>query len=316
VDVLAYVKSRNFFFDRRPVPGIEHVVVATIPHATWVETHETWSMPGNPDATMRCAFALDGSYVGDVKDMRMLAKYGIVPERRSPELNVASIGFAPQSSKWYGWSHRALAGFDTRSKADDFAESVAAVQGLTYFETRADAQAHAERAERRSSMDKHPLKALHELLASADRDPVGAHVVTRKPTTLATITAAGEGETTANDDGAPEEKFDFEVMKHGLYAVAPLVRQVLRTIYRTSGTVSTLKIYEEDDACLLYLMMAVPQGRVLYLPGAGNQQLGKNLQRITAKIRKLRGFETAAVVLCVRPVNATRVMLGLQIDLD
>ena len=54
----------------------------------------------------------DGSLIGDKKMADMLSDYGIIPERKRKDLDVASIGFSPKDNKWYGWSHRAIYGSD------------------------------------------------------------------------------------------------------------------------------------------------------------------------------------------------------------
>lgn len=58
----------------------------------------------------------DGSLIGDKKMADMLSDYGIIPERKRKDLDVASIGFSPKDNKWYGWSHRAIYGFEPGSK--------------------------------------------------------------------------------------------------------------------------------------------------------------------------------------------------------
>ena len=108
--------------------GIKNEVVSTIQHPTWIERREIWRMDGSPDVPMHCGYALDGSYIGDVKDARYLEKLGIIPQRRADDLDVASIGFIPETNEWAGWSHRALSRFPTKKQASDFAESVSSVQ--------------------------------------------------------------------------------------------------------------------------------------------------------------------------------------------
>ena len=97
MDIREYVKSRNFVFARKP--SIDAQIVFQKPHQTWIEMREVWKMEHCPDTPMHTAYALDGSFIGEPKEARMLEKYGIVAERRDPKLNVASIGFAPQSGK-------------------------------------------------------------------------------------------------------------------------------------------------------------------------------------------------------------------------
>ena len=48
----------------------------------------------------------------------------IDPEKASPSHKFNSIGKSKKDGKWYGWSHRAIHGFKTRSQAIKFARSV------------------------------------------------------------------------------------------------------------------------------------------------------------------------------------------------
>lgn len=71
--------------------------------------------------------ALDGSmaYVGNLRTAYYLyVQRGIAPELRTQTSKVCSIGYCKREGKWYGWSHRAIAGFLSRTEAAEFAESV------------------------------------------------------------------------------------------------------------------------------------------------------------------------------------------------
>ena len=59
------------------------------------------------------AYSLDGLYLGDPKFADILyRKYGIESFfGKRGKSGVASIGFSLKNQKWYGWSHRAIAGF-------------------------------------------------------------------------------------------------------------------------------------------------------------------------------------------------------------
>jgi len=58
------------------------------------------------------AYTHDGDYIGDKKIAKFLCdKLGIKPELRSPSDSVCSIGYSEKDGKWYGWSHRAIVGF-------------------------------------------------------------------------------------------------------------------------------------------------------------------------------------------------------------
>lgn len=52
-----------------------------------------------------------GAYVGDPLTAYRLLSRGIVPETAEEDDTLCSIGFSAQEQKWYGWSHRTIAGF-------------------------------------------------------------------------------------------------------------------------------------------------------------------------------------------------------------
>ena len=67
---------------------------------------------GGPSFVMRSAYTPGGDYMGNPKMARFLVvKKGIVPELARPDANVCSVGFCEADGRWYGWSHRAIAGF-------------------------------------------------------------------------------------------------------------------------------------------------------------------------------------------------------------
>lgn len=46
-------------------------------------------------------------------------KHGIVGEKRSGEHVADSIGFSEKEQKWWGWSHRAIYGFEVGHKVKE-----------------------------------------------------------------------------------------------------------------------------------------------------------------------------------------------------
>ena len=63
----------------------------------------------------------DGSYltrVGMEDDISFMVELGITEEVQSSnkDFSVAQIGYSPTENKWYGWSHRAVAGFTEGSE--------------------------------------------------------------------------------------------------------------------------------------------------------------------------------------------------------
>jgi hypothetical protein len=95
------------------------------------------------------AFNKNGDYIGDVKIAeRLCDKMGIAPEM-SGEADVCTIGFCAREDKWYGWSHRAIAGFGIGDKLYDerFSDDSAKPQdhGWTAIENLDDARLAAIR---------------------------------------------------------------------------------------------------------------------------------------------------------------------------
>ena len=79
------------------------------------------------------AYTPEGGYIGSPQDAEyLITKRGIKPQPRLPENpdanggrgRTCAIGYCEREGKWYGWSHRALAGFETQEEAEAFAESV------------------------------------------------------------------------------------------------------------------------------------------------------------------------------------------------
>ncbi len=69
---------------------------------------------------MKSAYTPSGDYIGGPeRGYRLCKKRGIRPEKASPSDNVCSIGFSERDQKWYGWSHRAIYGFEIGSVAKE-----------------------------------------------------------------------------------------------------------------------------------------------------------------------------------------------------
>lgn len=89
--------------------------------------HEEWKHePTDPPVLMRIARNEFGHYIGETAFAhRLWKKYGIEQfELSKCGNNVCSVGYNPATHTWYGWSHRAINGFPTRSEAAKFARSV------------------------------------------------------------------------------------------------------------------------------------------------------------------------------------------------
>jgi hypothetical protein len=72
----------------------------------------------NDELTMYSAYSPRGEYIGGQEEAYFLCvERGIMPEttpRRAitPGKRTCSIGYSYKDGKWYGWSHRAIVGFD------------------------------------------------------------------------------------------------------------------------------------------------------------------------------------------------------------
>ena len=72
------------------------------------------------ESRMRVALNKNGDPIGDPREaMEICEKRGIAPEMSNPENSVCSIGYCAREEKWYGWSHRAIAGFGIGDKIYD-----------------------------------------------------------------------------------------------------------------------------------------------------------------------------------------------------
>jgi len=71
---------------------------------------EEVNMDGDKPIIMHSFYNCSGKYIGDVEWMRKLIEKGITPEIYNNN-NVCSIGKSYKDGKWYGWSHRAMYGF-------------------------------------------------------------------------------------------------------------------------------------------------------------------------------------------------------------
>lgn len=81
---------------------------------------------GGRKESIPAAFSKRGAYIGAPATAKLLwKKFGIEQfEKRRPKSSICSIGYSPKKKLWFGWSHRAIAGFKSKEKAKKFAESV------------------------------------------------------------------------------------------------------------------------------------------------------------------------------------------------
>ena len=58
----------------------------------------------------------DGHFIGDINMARIICKkYNIKPQYIDENSNICQIGYCEDDGLWYGWSHRAIMGFDIGS---------------------------------------------------------------------------------------------------------------------------------------------------------------------------------------------------------
>lgn len=71
-----------------------------------------YGVPEGQAFDMKTAYTPDGKYIGQPRMAHLLVvKRGIKPELRTEDSGTCTIGFCEREQKWYGWSHRAIAGF-------------------------------------------------------------------------------------------------------------------------------------------------------------------------------------------------------------
>jgi hypothetical protein len=89
-----------------------------VPHAgydVWDESYQIGPTQRPRDImVLRVARTKAGHYIGMPDEARYLVdNKGISPELRQIDHQTCSIGRSATDGKWYGWSHRALQGFQT-----------------------------------------------------------------------------------------------------------------------------------------------------------------------------------------------------------
>lgn len=75
--------------------------------------------PSDKPVEVTSAYNIDGCYIGDAKTAKFLCEEkGILPQLANNDHKVCSIGKSRLDGKWYGWSHRAITGFEPGSKVE------------------------------------------------------------------------------------------------------------------------------------------------------------------------------------------------------
>lgn len=122
-----YQIGYEVWIETHAVPGFEAEVLfeGADPEEATELAEEINALPASL-VTLKIAYTPTGEYIGKpLSAYRLCKTYGIAPECILGH-TVCSIGFSAKSSKWYGWSHRALYGFqigDVVKKGDCCASS-------------------------------------------------------------------------------------------------------------------------------------------------------------------------------------------------
>lgn len=72
-----------------------------------------------PPTTMISCYSPKGDYIGDRDTVKNLIKeYGITQfeAHEGSTSRIVAMGYSPKTMRWYGWSHRAVAGFGIGDK--------------------------------------------------------------------------------------------------------------------------------------------------------------------------------------------------------
>lgn len=77
------------------------------------------SVNGDAAVVMLEIRTMDDKYVGTLESTQHLFQKGILPETDFRDNNVVSIGKSFKDGKWYGWSHRAIYGFQVGDKVEE-----------------------------------------------------------------------------------------------------------------------------------------------------------------------------------------------------
>jgi hypothetical protein len=115
--------------------------------------HKAWN-PNEKPFEMKTAFSKTGDYVGTYPCANLMEKYGICPEVIPDEdHSVCSIGFSHEEQKWFGWSHRALWGFEIGSTVER-GDCAFIENDITVLQ---ESFASAHRTEIKFDKDSHPI---------------------------------------------------------------------------------------------------------------------------------------------------------------
>lgn len=181
--------------------GIQKTIIEIIDKGNYNLHHETWRLPfaGSEPTDMWQAYTKDGTYIGDEKTAKLLCdKRGIVPELSNAGHSVASIGKSTKDGKWYGWSHRAIYGFEPGSTCKEGDCHYTPEKGEWMAETEADARqmaidfaASVSHVSESSGLDRHLFSLSDDLLPSAHAlgDQVQVSIgLTQVPATVLAVT--------------------------------------------------------------------------------------------------------------------------------
>lgn len=103
---------RRVYSTGKLIPAIAFESVKKVKALDPGELEKLGIVPGEEDNF----YNREGVYVGNSDFVKILADKQISPEKAQPSHEVCSIGFSNKDQKWYGWSHRAMYGFEVGHK--------------------------------------------------------------------------------------------------------------------------------------------------------------------------------------------------------
>jgi len=128
------------------MPGLIEVQEEWVDNPFFVR-RELWGDddPSTLNVHMDQYYTFAGDYVGDKHLAYSLRGRGIIHfEKRTPDSTICTIGFSPPEGKWYGWSHRAIAGFGIGQHIDAKDDGSPCITSASFDEAKQHAKDFAE----------------------------------------------------------------------------------------------------------------------------------------------------------------------------
>lgn len=114
---------------------MEREVDSEVDKGVYILRHERWRNEPDEDwiPIDMCYGKIDDGMIGDPKMAKRLCDdMGIDPQLADPEHETCSIGYCFREDKWYGWSHRAIAGFGVGDSVESEEHSCSEALGVGF----------------------------------------------------------------------------------------------------------------------------------------------------------------------------------------